>query len=71
MPQKLALLVVYDPVPSESPVRLERFRILSGGVVLVEQSLTDELFGDPRYGEMVAIGERLPEPFVHSRVERR
>jgi len=54
-----AQVLVYDPSPGRT-LRLRALRVLSGADVLHEQELDIELHGDPRYGAINALIERLP-----------
>jgi len=54
-----AQVLVYDPSPGRA-LRLSALRVLSGADVLHEQPLDVELVGDPRYGSINALIERLP-----------
>jgi hypothetical protein len=53
-------LLVYNSGSPSSIMRLISLRMINGGVVLAERKLSTDLHGDPRYGEVNALVERLP-----------
>ena len=63
-------LVIYNPAPGGEPALLIAMRVLAGGETISEKALARELFGDPRYGELNAILERMPEEISHSHGNR-
>jgi hypothetical protein len=62
---------VYAPVDLDQEVRLEELSIVVGGDVLHTQRLDEPLVGDPRFGELNALVERLPRELTESNRERR
>ncbi|MCB9915263.1 MAG: CehA/McbA family metallohydrolase [Planctomycetes bacterium] len=64
-------LLVYNPVADEAPAVLERFEVTAGGDVLYAADLARALPGDPRYGEVNALVERLPQELTELHRERR
>lgn len=63
-------VMVYDPVDGRR-VQIERLQVSSADGVLVDLPLKHELLGDPRFGDLGAIVERLPHEFTHIHGRRR
>ncbi|MDP6538626.1 MAG: hypothetical protein QF903_10380 [Planctomycetota bacterium] len=66
-----AQMLVYNPDGAGEPVSLRRLRVRTGGDVLFERSLVGELPGDPRFGHLNALIERLPHEVTEIVRERR
>ena len=60
-----AQLMICNALPPGESLHLERFRLLADGDLLYEQSLDLDLPGDPRFSEVNAWIERLPEHLTH------
>ncbi|MCH2107125.1 MAG: hypothetical protein MK291_10845, partial [Planctomycetes bacterium] len=63
-------VMVYDPVDGRR-VQLERLQVSTSDGVLVDLPLDRELFGDPRFGTLGTIIERLPHELTHIHGRRR
>ena len=57
-------VVIYDPVDGRD-VNIESISVSSRDGVLLEQAVNKELRGDPRFGELGSIIERLPHEIGH------
>ena len=57
-------IVIYDPVDGRR-VNVERIQVSSPDGVLIEQEIGAALLGDPRFGELGSIIERLPHEIAH------
>jgi hypothetical protein len=55
-----AQVLAYRPVAGAEPARLDELRILADGLLLHSEPLTAELVGDPDYGRVNALIERMP-----------
>jgi len=65
-------LLVYDPGPAGEAVRLDALEVVADGLVIDAQDLGGAvLVGDPRYGEIGALVERLPREVTELRRDRR
>ncbi len=64
-------LLVYNPDALGRSVQLESFELVADGQALVQVQLQGELMGDPRYGEVNALIERLPREVSELRRDRR
>jgi hypothetical protein len=69
-PAEVALLV-YNPSASGEVMALESLEVVVGDEVLFRTELVDELVGDPRYGEVNALIERLPHEVSELHRDRR
>ena len=65
-------LLVYNPDPAAGSVALERLEVVADGLVIhVEELGGASLVGDPRYGEINALVERLPREITELNRDRR
>lgn len=58
-------LMVYNPSADGAEVHLEALEVLSEGDLLTREDLGRDLPGDPRFGEVNALIERLPHQVSH------
>jgi hypothetical protein len=65
-----ASVMISDPVDGRR-VTLERLQVSTTDGVLIDQSLSAELRGDPRFEQLGALVERLPHEFTHIHARRR
>ncbi|MAF67591.1 MAG: hypothetical protein CMJ84_18290 [Planctomycetes bacterium] len=66
-----AQVLVYNPDGSREPVGLRALRVVAEGELIHEQVLEGELPGDPRFGHLNALVERLPQEVTELVRERR
>lgn len=66
-----AQVLVYNSDNSQPPISLRALRVLAEGEVLYERALERELPGDPRFGHLNALIERLPREVTELVRERR
>jgi hypothetical protein len=55
-----AQVLAYWPVAEDEPARLNELRVLADGLLLHSEVLDVQLFGDPEYGQVNALIERMP-----------
>jgi len=63
-------VMIYDPVDGRE-VTIDRVQVSSPDGVLVDLPVERELYGDPRFGQLGAIVERLPHEISHIHGRRR
>ena len=62
---------VSSPFDLDQVLQLESLQVSSGGDVIYQRTLAGQLTGDPRFGQVSALIERLPLEITESRRDRR